>query len=149
MVSSEKQFRLDDLQVNAEWEPPPDEIFQYLLQEAALGRVPLYFAAVPLARLKRFAQEFHPENTPDGPNVVAQIMQRWRVGEFSKMWVYQKGDDFIVSDDYFTLAAVEIGQPDFVPCWILGNITSGNAEQVQGPIPRDTILGMLGVKRPQ
>ena len=40
-----------------------------------------------------------------------------------------QGDDFIVSDDYSTLAALEIGQPDFAPCWVLGNMSSGKANQ--------------------
>ena len=37
-------------------------------------------------------------------------------------------------DDYFTLAAVEKGKPDFVPCWLLGENHGGTAEQVQGPM---------------
>jgi hypothetical protein len=61
------------------------------------------------------------------------------------MWVYPKGDIFIVSDDYFTLAAAERGQPDLVPCWVLGKITRGNAEQVQGAIGQDVIRRMLGL----
>ncbi len=59
------------------------------------------------------------------------------------MWVYPKGDLFVVADDYFALAAAERGQPDFVPCWVLGEIKNGKAEQVQGPIEKASVRKML------
>jgi len=145
-MSSESKGSIDQPLINPNWQPPPDPVFQYLLDEAVRGWVPVYFAAVPLVRLKRAAPTFHPENTPGGPDVVTQIMQRWRSGDFRNLWVYPKDDVFVVSDDYFTLAAAEIGTPDFMPCWVLGKITKGNAEQVQGPIPQDTVRDLLGLK---
>jgi hypothetical protein len=134
--------RPSDPKINPAWEPPTDLVFQYLLQEAALGWVPVYFAAIPLSRLRRFVPSFRPEMSNDGEAVVAAIMGRWRAGEFAYMWVYPKGDLFIVADDYFTLAAAEQGQPDFVPCWVLGGIKNGKAEHVQGPIEKTYVRKM-------
>ena len=106
----------------------------------------VYFAAIPLTRIVRFAPTFRPENTKGGDAVVQSIMQQWQAGEFSKMWVYPRGDQFVVADDYFTLAAAERGQPDLVPCWVLGTIQNKSAEQVQGPIDQGAVAKILGMK---
>lgn len=136
----------DDPKTNPDWEPPVDPVYQYLLQEALFGWVPVYYAAIPLSRLRRFVPSFRPETTKNGEAVVAAIMERWRAGEFARMWVYPKGDLFIVSDDYFTLAAAEHGQPDLCPCWVLDEIKNdGKAEQVQGPISQVRVREMLGL----
>jgi hypothetical protein len=121
-------------------------VFQYLLQEALYGKLPVYFAAVKLARIRRFDPVFRPEKTRDGPEVVSQIMDQWRAGNFGRMWVYPKGKLFIVSDDYFTLAAAEKGQPDFVPCWVLGPVDAEGAADIQGPIKQDSLRKMMGVE---
>lgn len=136
----------DDLKIKPDWQPPTDPVFQYLLQEAALGWVPVYFAAIPLSRLRRFVPTFRPEKTKEGDAVVVAIMKRWRAGNFVHMWVYAKGDLFIVSDDYFTLAAAERGQPDLCPCWVMGEIRNdGKAKQVQGPIDKTSVRRMQGL----
>src|SRR5581483_9339377 len=97
-------------QINPEWVPPQDPVFNYLIQEAAFGSVPTYFAEIPLARLKRFEPRFRPDTTPAGREVVATIMSNCRAGNVVTMWVYPKGKTFIVADDCFTLAASELGE---------------------------------------
>lgn len=105
--------------------------------------MPVYFAGIPLERLRRFSQSFHPENSPGGDEVVSAIMRRWRSGDFFKIWVYPSGDQFIVSDDYFTLAAAEIGRPDFLPCWVLGTVPTAHAIDIQGPCPVEWVKETL------
>ena len=134
----------DEPHINPEWQSPTDPVFQYLLQEAALGWVPVYFAAIPLSRTVRLAPTFRPERTKDGEAVVLSIMEKWRAGEFSNMWVYPNGDKFVVADNYFTLAAAERGQPDLVPCWVLGTVRNESAEQVKGPMEQGAVAKMLG-----
>src|SRR5665213_2755357 len=134
MMFFKRKFKPSELKANPDWQPPDDLVFQYLLQEAATGGVPVYFAAVPLASLVRFAPTFAPEKTEDGEAPVLQIMQQWREGKTTNMWVYPRGDMFVVADDYFTLAAAERGKPDFVPCWVLGEVKNKSAEQVQRPM---------------
>ena len=140
MSSSENTGKLS---INPQWVPPDDPVFQHLLQEAVDGRLPVYFAAVPLSRLRRHSPSFHPELTHGGSDVVSQIMARWHAGDFAKIWVYPAGQQFVVADDYFVLAAAEKGQPDFLPCWILGNVPEGYAKDVQGPIPVDWVRKTL------
>ena len=135
----------DEPKINPDWQPPTDAVFQYLLQEAALGWVPVYFAAIPLSRLVRFAPTFKPEKTKDGESVVLSIMKEWREGKTVNMWVYPHGAMFVVSDDYFTLAAAERGNPDLVPCWVLGEVKNKSAELVQGPMEQKSIAQMLGI----
>ena len=132
-------------EVNPEWKPPGDPVFQYLMEQALFGAVPVYYAAIPFARLKRFAPTFRPENTEHGREVVAAIMARWRAGDMAKMWVYPKGQLFIVSDDYFTLAAAEKGQPEYLPCWVLGAVPNGAAKDVQGPMDQKPLREMFGL----
>jgi len=135
----------EDPQINPSWVPPTDFVFQYLLQEALYGVMPVYFAAVSLPRLRRFAPEFRPERTTGGAAVVRSIQDRWRKGNFQAMWVYPKGDLFIVADDYFTLAAAESGKPDFCPCWILGPVGEHGVKDVQGPVEPTSLRKLLGL----
>jgi hypothetical protein len=134
-----------DPKVNPEWKPPHDPVFEYLLQEALFGALDVHFAGVRLPRVRRFASDFRPERTRGGDQVVAQIMAQWRAGNMSKLWVYPKGDLFIASDDYFTLAAAEAGQPDWLPCWVLGPFRRDHVRDVQGPIDRASLREMFGV----
>ncbi len=138
-------FKPSELATNPDWEPPSDSVFQYLLEQAALGLVPVFAAAVPLARIKRFDPAFHPEETPEGGKGAAAIMQHWDGGEISKAWVYPRGDIFILSDDYFTLAAAEKGKRDFVPCLLLGQCSFDGLKNAMGPAPLDFVRKSLGL----
>lgn len=128
-----------------QWTPPDDPVFQYLLQEALYGHLPIFFAAVSLPRVRRYAPDFRPERTEEGPAVVQQIINRWRKGDTPYCWVYPKGELFILSDDYFTLAAAELGQPDFIPCWVLGHPSPDGAKDIQGPMKQMDMRKMLGM----
>lgn len=138
----------DRLATRPDWRPPRDPVFAYLLEQATLGVVPVYFAAVPLARVVRHDPTFRPERTPDGETVVQRIMADWRTGSLHPLWVYPRGDLFICADDYFTLAAAERGQPDCLPCWVLGHPDETIAQDVQGPIAPAAINRMLGIQSP-
>lgn len=133
------------ISVNPAWKPPDDPLFVSLLERAIEDNVLVYFAAVPLARVVRYDPAFRPERTENGDAVVQAIMNDWRSGNFQKVWVYPSGDSFIVSDDYFTLAAAERGQPDFLPCWILGRPPEGTVQNLQGPISSTEVRKLLGV----
>src|SRR5947209_7623809 len=63
----------DDPKVNPDWQPPSDPLYQYLFQEALFGWVPVYFAAIPLSRLRRFVPSFRPEMTKNCDVIVAAI----------------------------------------------------------------------------
>ena len=59
------------------------------------------------------------------------------------MWVYPQGELFMVSDDYLALAAAERGQPEVVPCWILG--PESDLMDLHGPVEPRSLRRMLGV----
>jgi len=125
------------------FKPPDDPVYQYLLEEAVTGRVPIYFAAVPLALITPFAPDFHPEKSPEGEHIVQAVMTEWRAGNFRNLWVYPHEDHFIMADDYFTYVAALKGQPDFVPCWVLGYPALPGVKQVQGPIKVEDVRRLL------
>lgn len=145
MPPERRLVRPDQLTVNPDWKPPSDPVFRHLLEEATSGAIPVYFAAIPPARILRYQAAFRPELTKDGDKVVRAIMDEWRQGGFLPIWVYPKGDLFVASDDYFTLAAAERGEPDFLPCWVLGRPSDTIAKDVQGPITPEGVRKMLGL----
>jgi hypothetical protein len=124
--------------------PLEDKVFQYLLGEVVVGRIPLYFGAVPLALIEPYDQHYHPENHPVGKIAVNATVTGALRGEIQKMWVYPNGQKYIVADDYIPYAAALIGQPDFVPCWIMGNARFPGVESHQGPIEPHDVKRLLG-----
>jgi hypothetical protein len=105
----------------------------------------VYFAAIPPAHIRPFDPDYDPGRVPIGEAAITETMSRWRQGQFSKAWVYQKGDSFILSDDYIIWEAVKRGQPDFVPCWVIGKPTIPEVVDVQGPIRVQDIRQLLGL----
>lgn len=129
--------------IDRELTPPNDPVFQYLLQQAANGSIPVYFTGIPLTRLRRFDDHFRPEKQPNVSIVVEAISRDWRAGRMRYMWVYPLDSEYIVADDYITFASIEKGNPDLVPCWVLGCPTGDGVEQVRGPIEVKTVKEML------
>lgn len=125
--------------------PPRDAVLGYLLREALAGALPVFVGAVPLARLRRFRDDFRPERTPRGERLVEAIFAQWRADAAPRLWVYPRGDVFMVSDDYLTLAAVERGPSDLVPCWILGPVSPADIEHVRGPVGPRCLRQMVGI----
>jgi len=125
--------------------PPTDLIFNYLLEEAVTGRVPVYFAAIPLTMVWPFAPDFQVENHPIGKQMVDALFAEGCKGNLQRMWVYPRDQHFVASDDYATLAAARRGDPDFVPCWVLGNPHLLGVEQIQGPIRLEDVRRLLGI----
>ena len=121
------------LNVDNLFKPPHDEVFDTLFGLAMQGDLLIYFAAVPLQLIKPFSEEFKIALIPKGQQIIDSIIDNAARGKFARIWVYERGDSFIVSDDYATYEACLQGQPDYVPCWTLGKPRNPLAEQVQGP----------------
>lgn len=135
----------DKINVNNEFKPPDDPAFAYLLDETIAGRVPVYFAAVPLGLIRPFAPDFHPENYPIGRELVEAIIADWREGHFQYMWIYPKENHFVMSDDYLIFASAVQGQPDFMPCLVLGDPRLPGVKDIQGPIRHEDVRQLLGL----
>ncbi len=61
------------------------------------------------------------------------MIEEWSNGQVQKLFVYQRGKWFVVSDDYIVLFAALNGLPDYVPCWVLGKPEGDLVRDVQGP----------------
>jgi hypothetical protein len=125
--------------------PKKDDRFSALLQSAVSGAVPVYYAAVPLALCVPFDLDYRPDLHPVGANAISQMAEAWKNGQFQKLFVYQQGKWFVVSDDYIQLFAALTGLPDYVPCWVLGKPESDLVRDVQGPIASNEVSRLLGL----
>ena len=129
-------------------QPLRDDVFQYLLGEALVGRVPLYAATIPLPLIRPFDSEYEPAKHPAGEAAIIQTMTEWRAGVFVHVWVYPKEDHFVLSDDYIIWEAAQRGQPDHMPCWVMGYPTLDGVLDIQGPIDEDDVYFLaFGVKK--
>jgi hypothetical protein len=122
------------LNADNRFKPPHDEVFDALFGLAMQGDLLVYFAAVPFRLIKPFSEEFRFAMIPNGQQIIDSIIDDAIRGSFAKIWVYEKGDSFIMSDDYPAYEACLQGQPDYVPCWTLGRPRNPLVEQVQGPV---------------
>ena len=125
--------------------PMHDEQFSALLQRAVSGDVPVYFAAVPLALCVPFDLDYRPDLHPVGAKAIGQMTEEWRNGQLQKMFVYQRGNWFVVSDDYIVLFAALPGLPDYMPCWVLGKPEGDLVRDVQGPVALNDVARLLGI----
>jgi len=131
------------LQTLPELTPPSDPVLTYLLERAVEGNLPVYFAAVPLELVKPFSDSFDPRRHPVGVHAIAAVQQRWKNQRFTNLVVYPQGNVFIMSDDYITYYACLEGNSEYVPCWVLGACTNESARDVQGPIRKEDVRGIL------
>lgn len=129
-----------------DWELTPDPHFQKLFGDALDGKLPVYFAAIPTRLIRRFDATCRPEITISGRRVVDAITQAWREGKFQIIWVYECDGMFVASDDYFVVASVEAGKPDYCPCYVLGRPTHQEIRDIQGPIDHLKLRKGLGVE---
>lgn len=134
-----------DIHTLPELTPPEDPMFVDLLEQALKGKGAVYFAAVSMSRVRPFSPTFDVEQHPIGRAAVDDIVRRWVAGQFTNSWVYQSGEEFVLSDDYVVLAAARRGQPDYMPCWVLGRPTGEGVKDVQGPISVDDLQRLLGL----
>ena len=62
-----------------------------------------------------------------------------------RLFVYQRGKWFVVSDDYIVLFAALNGLPDYVPCWVLGKPDGDLVRDVQGTVASKDVAQLLGI----
>jgi hypothetical protein len=135
-----------DLHVHPDLDPKRDDHLLELMRDALVGAVPLYHAAIPLSVVVPFDSDYDPSRHPAGEAAIKQTCSEWAEGRFSHLVVYQRGPWFIVADDYIPLFAAIRGQPDCVPCWVLGKPKGDLPRDVQGPIRKDEAKRCLGME---
>jgi hypothetical protein len=141
MTAEPMRMAVDSLIVDNQFKPPHDEVFDTLFGLAMQGDLMVYFAAVPLRLIKPFSKEFKVASIPNGQQIIDSIFEEAVRGKHQQIWVYEKGDHFVMSDDYLIYEACLRGQPDFVGCWVLGRPRNPLAKQVQGPVDARQVAG--------
>ena len=139
----EEKVKIEDLELS-EYQPQKDEILIYLWEQALAGRTPVYFAAIPLKMIEPFDKEYDPRKHPIGNKAIEAIMEDWRNNKFQYTWVYPRDDKYILSDDYMVYYAALTGQPDFMPCLVLGKPENDAIKDIQGPLDIIAIRKYLG-----
>ena len=122
-----------------------DPVFNHLLEGAAQGRVDVYFAAVPFDLIRPFDPDYDPSKHPVGEAAIVAVSDEWRRGHFPQLWLYEKGDHIVMSDDYIPWAAALRGKPDYVPGWILGKPLNPRLADVQGPLRLEDVRAAIGL----
>lgn len=84
---------------------------------------------------------YDPLANPVGRAAVDEAFKRAVAGQRSAVWVYEDARGFVLSDDYIPWAAVKRGQPDYVPCWVLGKPRHQEVKLMQGPVNVREALG--------
>jgi len=82
---------------------------------------------------------------PGGAEVVQQMFADWQLGKPAQPWLYEKGDEYIVADDYFWLALVEKGRPPTFSAQVLGEPLSAGLIQKVGPLGPDFVKRSCGI----
>ena len=141
-----RRVPLKELQPHPELTPKRDETFMQLAEKAVKGEVPVYFAAIPLRHCVPFDVDYRPDRHPVGKQALQSTAQEGAKGNFTNMIVYPRGAWFVVADDYIPLFAALLGNPDDVPCWVLGKPDDDYARQVQGPIDAEGVREIFGIK---
>lgn len=143
--SNQATIAVSDIHSLPDLTPKADDRFSALLQGAVSGDVPVYFAAVPLALCVPFDLDYRPDLHPVGAMAVSEMTEAGSNGQVQKLFVYQRGKWFVVSDDYIVLFAALNGLPDYVPCWVLGKPEGDLVRDVQGPIASNDVARLLGI----
>lgn len=99
--------------------------------EQVAGRLTRYWAAVPRQLVRPFSAEYDPSRSPTWEPVFQHVVQRMREGTYANLTTYQRGDDFITSDDYLAYYAYIEVAPPWVPCYILGEFESAAIRSVR------------------
>lgn len=128
--------------------PADDLVFQYLLEQAVEGKVPVYGIVVDVARLVPFAEEHRPEESEDGRKIVQSMIREWQAGKHVQPWVYPRVGEFVVADDYFVLAMSKSGRLQTIGCLCLGEPDRATLHDCQGPLGVDYVRKALGVGDP-
>ena len=144
-----KRVKVEDLHVLPDLQPPKDEVFASLLGQAIGGQLDVYYAAIPLKLVEPFSKNYDPRKHPVGQQAIDAFFQAWQKNEFQISWVYPKGEKFILSDDYIIYYAALKGQPDYLPCCVLGNASHPEIKDVQGPLTPEKIRHLLGSVDPK
>lgn len=120
--------------------PPHDPVMVERLQSVYDGKLPLFHAEVPVAKIKLRYINFRPELAPDGAKVLERFVRDLRTAcdedrldQWPRPFLYVEGEDYISADDYFLILAYRQLGLTRVPCFVLGEPTVEGTSKIVGP----------------
>jgi len=134
-----QMVNIDDIQVDPAMAPATDERWMALAEQALAGSLPVFHAHIPIGNLIPFDPDYRPDLIGPTKGAIDYYFERAAAGHLKALIVYQRGYWFVVSDDYLPLFSSLQGQPENVPCFVLGapdhplltNITRVRPEDVR------------------
>jgi len=140
-----KLIHVKDIKPYPGMEPHTDSKFIKLFKLAITGKIPTYFAKIPIHLIQLFDQSFLPKTQPGREKAIRHHGYSIDQQEGPAVWVYPKDGMFILSDDYFAYQAYRATNAEFLPCFIMGNAPMTGLETVEGPLSREKVCNALGV----
>jgi hypothetical protein len=123
------------------FEPRADPLYQYLMEGAADGSVPVYAVEASFSMFKPHDPFWGPEQAPDGIRTMKAVMARIGQGENLRPWVYPRDGRLIYADDYFLMACWRMLKVDAIRAWHL--LTPAPDLPAHGPIPLDNVRSLI------
>jgi hypothetical protein len=133
-----------EIQALAGLQPLFDPVFDHLLENAIQGRVEVYWATVPVQIIRPYDPDYDPTKHPVGRLGVDAFDRAWRLGNSTPVWLYQKGSEFVLSDDYVVWEAVKALHVESVPALILGKPVHEGLRDIVGPLDQAAVRNALG-----
>ena len=143
--SETELVNMDDINVAPGLNPKIDDFFVDLIVKASEGRVPVYYAAIPLSLVIPFDVEYRPDLHPIGKQYIEKLVEDMESEKYHPLRVYPKGKWFICPDDYMELFAAIQGNPPYVPGYILGDFNNEDVKGVRGPLSVTDVRKILGI----
>lgn len=123
-------MKLSDIKINKQI--PEDKDFSKKYDEVLRGIRPYYIATIKAAGIKPFSN-YKPEPS-SAMNI--HIFNSLKNNNPTRIHVYQKGDYFIMSDDYTTYYVYLALELEEIPCVVMGDPTGKyvvNKERIELP----------------
>ena len=136
----------DSIKVNPTLRPNYDNRFTEYYGEAIEGKIPVYYANVPVPLLIPFDPDYRPDKHPIGMKSIEAMQKRWEQQNFNAIYAYQRGFWFVVSDDYISLFAAMMHNYETVVCLVMGELNHPQVTEFQ-LIPKGEVRSAFGLER--
>ncbi len=132
-----KKVNISDIKVEfGNGNSPKDEVLIKLLVKGYKGEVDCYWALIDIKAIQPFS-DFRPNISG---SFIDSTQQRVDGGDLPSIYVYPKGDKFIMSDDYNLYYLYLKWDFKKIPCFILGEPKGKHVSDKTGPIPLPKIV---------
>lgn len=134
---------ISDLKIDEKM--PMDSMFSDLFRKLLKKEIPFYKALIQIDGIKPFSPYKPALSSAFSHNMLSEI----NAGKYPYLHVYQKGDVFIMSDDYRTYYSyIELDQKA-IPCIVMGEEPSGKYVLEKGKADYDYSMYIHVMEKPK